>query len=106
MMTFCLINDIENLALRILSGIFILGDTFFGQEVTPSLSKKLTRLAGSEIKSMLPTFKISMLLYQPKANLDVEILFGKIIHHLDSENRKMLVRAMLGNEGSTFHSAS
>ena len=37
-----------------------------------------------------------MLTYQAKANLDENILFGKIIHHLDLEIRKMLERACLG----------
>ena len=55
---------------------------------------------------MWPTFETKMSnCFQSKANLDVKILFGKITHHLDPENRKMLVRAYL-NEDSTFHSGS
>ena len=33
-------------------------------------SKKFTRLEGCEIKSMWPIFKIKVLIYQSKANLD------------------------------------
>ena len=39
-----------------------------------------------------------------KANLDEKILFGKTIHHFDPEIRKMLVRGMFWNKGSSFHS--
>ena len=41
------------------------------------------RLAGCEIKSIRPIFKIKMQIYQSKANLDENILLGKIPHHLD-----------------------
>ena len=62
------------------------------------------RWAGCEIKSVRPIFKTKMFIYQSKANLDEKTLFGKNIHHLDPELRKMLVRCILGNEDSTFHS--
>ena len=42
--------------------------------------KKVTRLAGYEMYSMWPIFKDEMSIYQSKANLDEEILFGKITH--------------------------
>ena len=54
-----------------------------------------TRLAGIEM-SRRQIFKIKMLIYQSKANLDKEILCGKITHHLDLEIWKMLVRGMFG----------
>ena len=53
---------------------------------------------------MSPIFKAKMLIYQSKANLDEEILFGIIVHNLDPEIRKILVRGMLGNKDSSFHS--
>ena len=49
-------------------------------------------------------FKIEMLMYQSKANLDDNFLFDKITHHLDSEVTKMLVKGMFGNKDSTFQS--
>ena len=42
--------------------------------------KELTGLLGCGIKSMLPIFETAMLIYQSKANLDVNILFGRITH--------------------------
>ena len=47
--------------------------------------KKFTRLVGSGIENMRPIFKIEMLIYQSKANIDEEILFGKIAHQFDPE---------------------
>ena len=38
---------------------------------------------------MGPTFKTELLIYQSKANLDENVLFDKIIHHLDLEIRKI-----------------
>ena len=38
------------------------------------------------------------------ANLDGNILFGRITHLLHPEIRKMLVRDFDGNENSLFHS--
>ena len=38
---------------------------------------------------MRPIFKTKMVIYQSKADLDEKILFGKIIHHFDSESRKI-----------------
>ena len=46
---------------------------------------------------MGPIFKIELLIYQSKANLDEKILFDKITHHLNPEIRKMLVRGLYGN---------
>ena len=37
-------------------------------------------------------FKTELLIYQPKANLDEKILFGKITQHLDPEIMNMLVK--------------
>ena len=42
--------------------------------------------------------------YQSTAKLDKKILFGKITHHLDPENRTTVVNDKFGNEDSTFHS--
>ena len=42
--------------------------------------QKFTRLAGCEIKRIRPIFRTKMVLYQPKANLDGEILCGNITH--------------------------
>ena len=54
------------------------------------------RLAGREIKIIRPIFKIEMLVYQSKGNLDEKILFHKITHHLDPEIRNMLVNSKFG----------
>ena len=35
-------------------------------------------------------------------NWDEEILFGKITHHLEPENWKMIVNGKFGNEDSTI----
>ena len=43
-----------------------------------------------------------MSFFQSKANLDRKILFGKIIHHLDPEIRKMLERGMFGSKDYLF----
>ena len=42
--------------------------------------KRFQSLAGYRIKSMFLIFKTKMLIYQSKANLDEEILFGKVRH--------------------------
>ena len=44
----------------------------------PDESKKLKRLAGYGIKIMWPKLETKMLIFQSKANLDKNILFGKI----------------------------
>ena len=56
------------------------------------------------MKSMWAIFKINTLTYLSKANLDEKILFGKIIHHLDTKIRKMLEVACFWIKNSTFHS--
>ena len=56
------------------------------------------------MKSMRAIFKTKMLIFLSKANLDEKILFGKVIHHLKLDIRKMLVKGMFGNYDSTFHS--
>ena len=61
-------------------------------------------MAGYGIKSMRPIFKTKMLIYQSKAKLDENTMFGNITHHLNQEIRKMLVRGMFGNNDSSFHS--
>ena len=53
---------------------------------------------------MRSIFKIEMLIYQSKANLDEKILFGKITHHLHPEIRKMWVNGKFGNQESKFYS--
>ena len=45
---------------------------------------------GYGLKSMWPTFKTQML--SVKGELELEVLFGKSIHHLNPEIRKMLER--------------
>ena len=52
---------------------------------------------------MWPIFKNKILIFQLRANKAGKNLFGKIIHHLDQEIRKMLVRDMFWNKNSTFH---
>ena len=47
-------------------------------------------------------FKTKLLIYQSKANLDVKILFGKIIRHLDPAIRKNCLKDKFGNQDSTF----
>ena len=42
-----------------------------------------------------------LLIYQPRANLDEKILFGKITHLKDLEIRKMRVKSLYGNR--EFH---
>ena len=56
------------------------------------------------INSMQSIFKTEMLIYQSRANLDENILFGKITHHTNAEIGKMLVRSMFGNRILHFHS--
>ena len=46
-------------------------------------------------------FKPEMLIYQSKANLDENILFGEIIHLEDPKNRKVSVRSLYGSR--EFH---
>ena len=53
---------------------------------------------------MWAIFKINMLTYQSKANVDEKILFGKIAHYLDPGIRKMLEGACFWIKNSTFHS--
>ena len=53
---------------------------------------------------MRPTFKARTQIYQSKANLDENISFDTIPHHLDPEIWKMLVNSVSGNKDSTFHS--
>ena len=60
------------------------------------------RFVDCEIKSIGPIFKTRALIYQSKANLDENILLGKITDYLDPEIRKMLVKGKLGNEDYTF----
>ena len=45
-----------------------------------------------------------MLIFQSMANLEVKMLFGYITHFIDTEIRKMLEKALYGNQDSTFHS--
>ena len=45
---------------------------------------------------MRPIFKTELLLYQPQANIDEEILFGKIAYQFDVEIERMLVKSILG----------
>ena len=74
------------------------------------VKKKFTCLAGSRIKRVWVIFKTKMFIYQSKANLDEEILFGRITHHLDhsfcldQDIRKTLVKGMFGNCDFTCHS--
>ena len=58
--------------------------------------ENLRHLTGFPIKSMRQIFKTETLVYPPKANLEVLILFGKITS--DPELRKMLVRGLYMNE--------
>ena len=52
----------------------------------------------------LPIFKTKVLTYQSTANLDENILFGKIAHLQDPKISKMLVRCCMGAENSMLHS--
>ena len=56
------------------------------------------------MKSTWLMFKIRNLIYLSKANLHMNILFGKITHLLDSETRKMLLRVSYCHENSMFES--
>ena len=56
------------------------------------------------MKSMRPIFKTEIFIYLSKVNLDENILIGSIPHLTDPEIRKMLVKGMIGNNNSTFHS--
>ena len=76
------------------------------QKVGPGKFKKFTHLACHEMKCSWLIFKTKLLIFQSKANLDENILFGKITHHLVPEVRKMLVRGMFWKHNSTFHSGS
>ena len=49
-------------------------------------------------------FKTKISTSQSKINLDVQILFGKIIHCLDPEFRKQPLRALDRSRNSTFSS--
>ena len=78
-----------------------------GRETTKSYrvkEKRFTRLAGGEMKSTTPIFKIEILIYQLKASLDVKFLFGKSTYHLDPQIMKMLEGACFRIKNSTFHS--
>ena len=61
-----------------------------------------TRLGRCDVKSMHLIFKTEMLIYQSRANSDVQILFGKITRLLDPEIRKLLVSGFVWNENSIF----
>ena len=68
----------------------------------PVEKKRCTRLPGCGISSMLPNFKIELLIYQTKVKVDGKFFFGKIT--LDPKIKKMLVRGMFGNNDSLLHS--
>ena len=53
---------------------------------------------------MLQIFKTEMLIYQPKATLDVKILFGNITLLIDLGIMKMLEKGLYRNQDSIFHS--
>ena len=65
--------------------------------------KKIRSLAGRGIKIIRSILKTKILIYQSKANLDAEILFGSITHLQDSQIRKMSARNKCGNENCTLH---
>ena len=48
------------------------------------------------MRSMRRIFKTEMLIYHSKANLDANILFGQITHHLDTEIRICWLGAVVG----------
>ena len=66
--------------------------------------EKVQAFRGLWNEEYVAIFKTNMLTYQPKADLDEKILFGKIIYHVDPEIRKMLGGACFGSKNSTFHS--
>ena len=49
-------------------------------------------------------FETNTSTYQSKADLDVNILFGNIIHLIEPEIRKILEKCFFGNQYSKFHS--
>ena len=53
---------------------------------------------------MRQIFKTNMLIYQSKANLVEKMLFGNMTHLKGPEIRKMVERALYGNQNFTFHS--
>ena len=57
------------------------------------------------MKSIRPIFNNDMFMHQPKADLDAKTLFRKITHQLDTEFRNILVKCMIGNDESIFHSS-
>ena len=65
---------------------------------------KLKSLASCGIQSRWLIFKDKVLIYQSKAKLDVNILFGNGTHLLGLEIRKMQVRSLYGNKNATFNS--
>ena len=69
----------------------------FSTSNIPGESKKVTRLTGYGISVCGRYSKLSV--YQSKANLHDNILFGKVAHHFVSQSRpeirKMLERGML-----------
>ena len=54
--------------------------------------------------SMLPIYKIEMLIHHSKANTDEKILFSNIPHLIDPEISKLLAESMFWNNNSTLHS--
>ena len=66
--------------------------------------KRFMRLEGCGIESTWLIFKIRMLFYQSKVNLDVEILFRNASRLMDPDITKMQKRDLYGNQSSTFHS--
>ena len=45
-----------------------------------------------------------MLIYHSNVNLDVKILFDRVIHYLGPEVRHILIRGLYGNEDFKFGS--
>ena len=62
------------------------------------------RFAGCKIKSTRLIFKTVMLMYKSKANIDEKNFVWQYHSSFRPKVRKLLVRGMLGNEDSTFHS--
>ena len=54
------------------------------------VNKKMTRLAGCGRKGMLQIIKIEKLLYQLKADVNVESLFGEVSRDLEPRIGKIL----------------
>ena len=62
-----------------------------------NLEKEAETFDGLWKERTWPTLKTKILTYQSKASLDVKILFGKIAHLFDLENRKALLRGWYEN---------